>query len=544
MDSVSGKPIPVSTNLVGGKDPNGILRPFAVSETGEVNIIGTNAANGTPGAAVPAEATFVAGTDGTDLRGLKTDANGELQVDVLSSALPAGAATETTLAALEAKIPALGPAVAASSLPVAMATDQIAKVSALNSTTTPLLASATWTGAGEDVVQYGNITVTVYSDAASATKGLKLYASPDNVTWYLTDEYTVPAATAVSIQLFPQMRYFKAAFTNDGVAQTAFVLETTFRSIYTKPSSHRIGDSIKADDDAELVAAVITGQTTGGGGGFVNVKVTPSGAMISEVTGTVAATQSGTWNITNVTGTVSLPTGAATETTLAALDTKAGSIDTKLVTTASGLKVDGSAVTQPISAAALPLPAGAATETTLDALNTKVVTTANGIKVDGSAVTQPVSAASLPLPTGAATETTLAAMSAKLPAALGQTTAAGSVSVVLASNQGTVPVAQIAKAKANAPVRNDYASTNVTTSAYVELVASMTSAATEIEIFDSSGQDLLLAVGAAGDEVDQMRIFPGGNGRVPLAIAQSARVAVKAASGTANVGVLLINFYA
>jgi hypothetical protein len=34
--------------------------------------------------------------------------------------------------------------------------------------------------------------------------------------------------------------------------------------------------------------------------------------------------------------------------------------------------VDGSGVTQPISAAALPLPAGAATETTLSALNTKI----------------------------------------------------------------------------------------------------------------------------------------------------------------------------
>ena len=45
----------------------------------------------------------------------------------------------------------------------------------------------------------------------------------------------------------------------------------------------------------------------------------------------------------------------------------------------------------PVSAASLPLPAGAATESTLSGLNTKVTTTANGIKVDGSAVTQPVS---------------------------------------------------------------------------------------------------------------------------------------------------------
>lgn len=49
--------------------------------------------SGTPGAAAPASAGYVGGTDGTNLRGLKTDASGELQVDVLSSALPSGAAT-------------------------------------------------------------------------------------------------------------------------------------------------------------------------------------------------------------------------------------------------------------------------------------------------------------------------------------------------------------------------------------------------------------------------------------------------------------------
>lgn len=43
-------------------------------------------------------------------------------------------------------------------------------------------------------------------------------------------------------------------------------------------------------------------------------------------TGTFAtqAAQSGAWNITNISGTISLPTGAATETTLAAINTKLG----------------------------------------------------------------------------------------------------------------------------------------------------------------------------------------------------------------------------
>lgn len=83
-----------------------------------------------------------------------------------------------------------------------------------------------------------------------------------------------------------------------------------------------------------------------------------------------------------------------------------------------------------VSAASLPLPTGAATETTLGALNTKVpsgLTVATGrLVVDGSGVTQPVSGpltdiqlraaavavslASQPLPTGAATETSLAAL--------------------------------------------------------------------------------------------------------------------------------------
>lgn len=56
-----------------------------------------------------------------------------------------------------------------------------------------------------------------------------------------------------------------------------------------------------------------------------NVAVTDGGGSLT-VDGTVAATQSGTWNINNVSGTISLPTGAATETTLNAVDTKLSSV--------------------------------------------------------------------------------------------------------------------------------------------------------------------------------------------------------------------------
>jgi hypothetical protein len=111
------------------------------------------------------------------------------------------------------------------------------------------------------------------------------------------------------------------------------------------------------------------------------------------------------------------------------------------VTAGNALKTDASATTQPISVASLPLPSGAATSVKQPALGTagspssdvitvQGATSMTAIKVDGSAVTQPVSgtfyqatqpisAAALPLPSGAATETTLAAIATALGASAG-----------------------------------------------------------------------------------------------------------------------------
>lgn len=111
--------------------------------------------------------------------------------------------------------------------------------------------------------------------------------------------------------------------------------------------------------------------------------------------------------------------------------------------------------TQPISAAALPLPAGAATEATLGDIKTAVQILDNA--VSGSEMQVDIVAA---LPTGANVigqvtanagtnlntsalnlEATQSAMSAKLPATLGQKTMANSMAVAVASDQSAVPVA-------------------------------------------------------------------------------------------------------
>lgn len=66
-----------------------------------------------------------------------------------------------------------------------------------------------------------------------------------------------------------------------------------------------------------------------------------------------AATQSGAWNITNISGTITLPTGAATAAKQPALGTagtpSADVLSVQGVASMTALKVDGSATTQPVS---------------------------------------------------------------------------------------------------------------------------------------------------------------------------------------------------
>ncbi len=106
---------------------------------------------------------------------------------------------------------------------------------------------------------------------------------------------------------------------------------------------------------ANLTRSVITGRSSTGGGTYYNVKVNPSGSLITaigDITGIVGqqtmanslpvaiasnqtaipVSQSGTWNINNISGTISLPTGAATESTLQAKATESTlqSIDGKI----------------------------------------------------------------------------------------------------------------------------------------------------------------------------------------------------------------------
>lgn len=129
--------------------------------------------------------------------------------------------------------------------------------------------------------------------------------------------------------------------------------------------------------------------------------------------------------------------------------------------TAQAWLVDGSATTQPISAAALPLPAGASTSALQTTGNTSLASLDTKLPAQGAALiaastpvniasnqTVPVSAVSLPLPAGSATAAnqateiaSLASIDGKLNS-LGQKTSANSVPVVIASDQSGIPTTQ------------------------------------------------------------------------------------------------------
>lgn len=90
---------------------------------------------------------------------------------------------------------------------------------------------------------------------------------------------------------------------------------------------------------------------------------------------------------------------------------------------------------------------------------------------------------------------------------------------------------------------NDNSSTNITTGAYVELIASTSTTVSEIEINDTGGRWYYLATGAAASETDILLITPGGNGRIPVTIAAGTRISIKAIDGTADAGYVGINLY-
>lgn len=352
----------------------------------------------------------------------------ELQVDVVSSALPAGAATSanqqtdaltdtqlratpvpvsgTVTANLSATDNAVLDNIAANQTNASQKTqivdgdgdiaDVIAvngnnglvtlspgHVSTANSTTTPLAGGAVFTGTAEDVTNFGVIQIMVTSSHDSATDGLAIEFSVDGTNWDSIDSYTIPANTPKVYSFQPCAKYYRIVYTNGSTLQTFFRLQTTIKPYYVKPSSHRIDDVIDSQDDAELVKAVLTAQTPGGT--FVPIDSTASGNLKMSVQEISDGLDIGAGNAGTETQRVSISTD---DVNLSAIKTAVELIDNAIAGTEMQVDVVTqpalSSVTDSVSAVqsgtwninnisgAISLPTGAATESTLSTLNGKV----------------------------------------------------------------------------------------------------------------------------------------------------------------------------
>lgn len=263
--------------------------------------------------------------------------NYDAGVWVASSALPTGASTSalqttgnTSLSSIDTKTPALGQTTMAGSTPVVIASNQ---------SSVPINDNS------------GSITVD--GTVAATQSGTWSTRTQDGAGNALASSTSAPAGTeqALIVRNIPSgTQTVSGTITASG----------TVTANQGTPASTANRWPVQLSDGTDL-ALVSTGgallvdgsATTQPVSGTVTVTQGTASNLNATVTGTVAATQSGTWNINNVSGTVSLPTGAATaanQTTVGNQTTKINDgTDTALVTAAGALVVDGSGSTQPVS---------------------------------------------------------------------------------------------------------------------------------------------------------------------------------------------------
>lgn len=156
-------------------------------------------------------------------------------------------------------------------------------VSTLNSTSSILGANGIFTGTGEDVLGYTNLVITMHSDVASAVGGLEFQFSFNNIDWFLADEYTYDSAgVSKTYTIQRQARYFRIIYTNGSTPQSDFDLSVICNTVGGLHSSHRIGDMITNEDDAQVVKSVLSGMRPDGD--QTNINATFGGSIRANVT--------------------------------------------------------------------------------------------------------------------------------------------------------------------------------------------------------------------------------------------------------------------
>lgn len=232
-----------------GKNASNVLHALSLDASGYLNInlaagtiTGGNAAASATGAAVPASAGYTGFNSGGNLVGVST-AN-PLPVAQQGSVAVTGTFWQLTQPiSMAAGLPTGSNTIGGVAIPSTISTN--------NSTTANLGAAAVFTGTSEDVSNFSEVRVMVYSSHASATDGLSLQQSTDGTNWFQSDTYTIPATTAKVIGVGVAAKFFRLVYTNGGTLTTTLQIQTIFHTVATKPSSQRPSDGYSNEIDLE-----------------------------------------------------------------------------------------------------------------------------------------------------------------------------------------------------------------------------------------------------------------------------------------------------
>lgn len=138
-------------------------------------------------------------------------------------------------------------------------------VSTLNSSTSGIGAGGNFTGTGEDVSQYSEITVNLFGSPEVAPGSLFVEFSPDGTNWDVSIPYTLAGPQSfVPLPVRVVLPFFRVRYVNGGTVLTAFRLTTVFHRVSAKMLTRVVNQSIDENEPVENVRSVQMGKSPDG----------------------------------------------------------------------------------------------------------------------------------------------------------------------------------------------------------------------------------------------------------------------------------------
>lgn len=290
-----------ATQAVTQSGPWSVGRTWTLnSGTDSVTIAGSISASNpsvsATGAAVPAQATMVGGSDGTNLRAIKTSSTGVVSVDgsAVTQPVSGNLGRSWTLSSGSDSVSA-----SVSNFPATQAVTQSGAWTVQQGTPPWSQNLTQLAGAAPSATNYLPSRITNGAAYVDPTQ-IRALTSSDSVTAVQTSGTNLH----VNVDNFPATQPVSGTVTaNQGGAPWSVSQSGNW--------------SVRAQDGS---GNSLTSQVSGGqraldvGINVAGVQVDPRTRTwnLSSGSDSVAAVQSGTWNINNISGTISLPTGAAT----------------------------------------------------------------------------------------------------------------------------------------------------------------------------------------------------------------------------------------